>query len=380
MNDLWQTLASLSAPLVLYGTGDGADKILDVMEAKGLHADGVFASDGFVRKRTFRGMPVLSYREALARFGEASLGGAGGCDFGTRPIDQHLAGFAALGATVTEGEILRVSAPEGLCGTDFRLAMPSVGASANLLLAATRASGVSVIRNAAAEPHVSALAEFLQAAGARIEGIGTDTVRVFGASRLHGVHCRVIPDMIEAGTYLCAGMACAGPVTVTDVCPGHLEALLSALRRMGGEVKEGTDWVSVACPDQYCNTFVQTAPYPGFPTDLHPQLVAMFALGGRGRGMGEITERIWQDRFRYVQGLQKMGADIIVMGERAIVRPAPLHAAGVRSPDLRGGAALLLAALAINGQSEITNAGMLARGYEHLEEKLAALGARVRCC
>ena len=315
----------------------------------------------------------------LARFGEAHLGGAGGCDFGVRPIDQHLAGFRALGAEIAEGEVLHISAPNGLVGADFTLAMPSVGATANLILAAMGASGQTVIRNAAAEPHVVALCEFLCAAGARIEGIGTETVRVFGNLPLHGVSHRIIPDMIEAGTYLCVGMACRGPVTVRDVCPTHLGALLSAFRAMGGEVTSGAEWVRVACPEKYRNICVKTAPYPGFPTDLHPQLTALFALGTRAEGEGMMCERIWRDRFRYVQGLQKMGANILVEGERAIVSPTPLHAAGVRSPDLRGGAALLLAALATKGESEITNACMLARGYEHLAEKLAALGARVRC-
>ena len=315
----------------------------------------------------------------LGRFGIAELAGAGGCNFGSRPIDQHLAGFAALGAKVSEGEVLCVHAREGLAGTDFTLAMPSVGATANLILAAVLASGESVIRNAAAEPHVVALCDFLCAAGAHIEGIGTETVRVFGVSRLHGVAHRVIPDMIEAGTYLCAGMACKGPVSVAEVCPAHLGALLSCFRQMGGEVREGNDWVSVSCPEKYHNISVQTAPYPGFPTDLHPQMTALFALGSRAEGEGVMRESIWRERFRYVQGLCKMGADIRVDGEIATVSPAPLHADTVRAPDLRGGAALLLAALATNGESEITNAGMLSRGYEHLVEKLSALGACVRC-
>lgn len=314
----------------------------------------------------------------LARFGSACLAGAGGCDFGTRPIDQHLRGFAALGATTQEGEILRLSAPNGLAGADITLAMPSVGATANLLLAAVTASGETVIRNAAAEPHVVALAEFLCAAGAKIEGIGTDTVRICGVSRLHGVAHRIIPDMIEAGTYLCMGMACEGPVTVTEVCPAHLTALLDAFGEMGGEVKAGCDWVRVACPHKYRNIGLETAPYPGFPTDLHPQLTALFSLGDRAEGIGVMRERIWQERFRYVRGLSKMGADITVTGDRAIVCPVPLHAAAVSAPDLRGGAAILLAMLATNAKSELLNARMLSRGYEHLERKLTALGACVR--
>ena len=314
----------------------------------------------------------------LARFGEACFGGAGGCDFGTRPIDQHLLGFAALGARVAEGELLRITAPDGLTGADFTLSVPSVGATANLLLAAVTASGETVIRHAAAEPHVVALADFLCAAGAHIEGIGTGTVRVIGVSRLHGVAHRIIPDMIEAGTYLCAGVACEGPVTVRAVQPAHLGALLSCFREMGAEVQTGEDWVRVACNGKYRNISVETAPYPGFPTDLHPQMTALFSLGSRAEGVGVMKERIWRERFRYTQGLQKMGADIAVVGECATVRPAPLRAVSVRAPDLRGGAAILLAMLATKGHSEIHNACMLARGYEHLERKLTALGARVR--
>jgi len=314
----------------------------------------------------------------LARFGEAQLGGAGGCDFGDRPIDQHLAGFAALGARVVGGEVLRIMAPNGLKGTDFTLAMPSVGATANLILAAVAANGETVIRNAAAEPHVVALCDFLCAAGAQIVGIGTPTVRISGVSRLHGVTHRIIPDMIEAGTYLCMGVACEGPVMVTDVIPAHLDALLQSFRLMGAKVQMGVDWVGVSCPRKYHNISLETAPYPGFPTDLHPQMTALFSLGTRAEGEGEIREHIWCQRFRYVQGLQKMGADIMVRGECATARPTPLHAASVRAPDLRGGAAILLAMLATQGRSELTNASMLARGYECLEEKLGALGAQIK--
>ncbi len=314
----------------------------------------------------------------LGRFGEARLGGAGGCDFGCRPIDQHLAGFVRLGATVRQEDTLCVVAKEGLVGTDITLAMPSVGATANLLLAAATASGTTVIRNAAAEPHVAALAEFLMAAGARIEGIGTGTVRVFGVSRLRGVTHRIIPDMIEAGTYLCAGMACYGPVCVRDVVPAHLGALLHVLRKMGAEVTCGTDHVTVSSPAVYRNTVVQTGPYPAFPTDLHPQLTALFSIGNRARGRGVMRERIWASRFRYVEGLRQLGAQIEVCGDTATVHPALLHGARVASPDLRGGAALLLAALAVQGDTEITNAVTIGRGYEHLGEKLRALGARVK--
>lgn len=326
---------------------------------------------------TIRGSTYL-LGAMLARFGEARLAETGGCDFGRRPIDQHLAGFSALGAEVSAGNGVCLRAAHGLEGCDITLKMPSVGATANLMLAAVTARGETVIRNAAAEPHVVALAEFLCAAGAQIEGIGTETVRVFGVSHLHGVSHRILPDMIEAGTYLCAGVATGGTVTVAEVCPLHLLALADAFEEMGIQVKSGTDWMSASAPHGYRNVSMQTAPYPGFPTDLHPQLVSLFALGGRATGVGRMQECIWQGRFRYAEGLCRMGADVTVSEDSAIIRPALLHRAALRSPDLRGGAALLLAMLATKGESELTNACTLARGYEHPGEKLSRIGARVR--
>ncbi len=313
----------------------------------------------------------------LGRFGEVRFSHAGGCDFGVRPIDQHLLGFERLGAVVAAGEMLTIVAPNGLHGAKIELAMPSVGASANLLIAACTAQGVTEIRNAAAEPHVVALAEFLTAAGAKISGIGTDTLSVEGVPRLHGVKHRIIPDMIEAGTYLCAGLATGGDVTVRDVDPTHLGALLDTFHRMGAELTTGADFVRVACRGTYRATEVVTAPYPGFPTDLHPQMTALFAIGGRARGCGSVRECIFSSRFRYVVPLCEMGANITLCGDIAKITPAPLHATRVLSPDLRGGAALLIAALATDGTSEIQNAATVGRGYEHLESKLAALGARV---
>ena len=314
----------------------------------------------------------------LGRFGKARLAGAGGCNFGARPIDQHLMGFRRLGAVVSEGDEVLLLANGGLSGCEITLAMPSVGATANLMLAAVCADGETVIRNAAAEPHVCALGEFLTAAGAHVEGIGTETVRVFGGSRLHGVSHTVIPDMIEAGTYLCFGAACGGKVTVKNVCPAHLTALLHTFAQMGIKTVSEKESITVTCQAKYRNTVVKTAPYPGFPTDLHPQLTALFAIGERATGVGVMREQIWSARFRYVEGLQKMGADIKICGDTATVTPTTLHAERLFSPDLRGGAALLLAALATRGESELTNAAQLARGYEHLGDKLRALGARIR--
>ena len=315
----------------------------------------------------------------LARFGRAELAEAGGCNFGTRPIDQHLMGFEKMGATVTcRGDRVLVEAPDGLHGADITLAMPSVGATANLMLAASCIGEPVVIRNAAAEPHVAALASFLADAGVQISGISGQTVRVLGNSHLLGVHHTVIPDMIEAGTYLCAGAACGGPVRVNGVAPSHLGALLSTFENMGVSVEVGERQITVAAPNGYCATSVTTGPFPGFPTDLHPQVAALFALGDRCRGVGGVTETVFASRFAYVEELKRMGAAAMVEGTTVHLVPSTLHATRMRSPDLRGGAALLIAALATRGQSEILNAATVGRGYEHLEAKLRALGARIR--
>lgn len=314
----------------------------------------------------------------LGRFGKALLGGAGGCDFGERPIDQHLLGFAGLGAVEsTENGALCLSAKEGLAGADITLKMPSVGATANLLMAASAACGTTVIRNAAAEPHVVALCEFLLAAGAEIEGVGTETLTVRGGKPLHGCRFSIIPDMIEAGTYLAAAMATAGDITVENVVPTHLSAVLDTLRNMGAAINVGETHITLKAPPQYRAVSVETAPYPGFPTDLHPQLATLFTLGGRAVGEGCVVERVWRARFRYTEELAKMGAKCQIEGERATFSPCRLAPALVRSPDLRGGAALLIAALATKGHTEITNAATIGRGYEHLESKLRGLGANI---
>ena len=314
----------------------------------------------------------------LGRFGKAELGGAGGCDFGKRPIDQHLLGFERMGATVSccEGGVL-LEAPNGLHGAKIPLAMPSVGATANLMIAASLAEGETEIQNAAAEPHVAALAAFLCDAGACITGVGSDTIRVIGVSRLHGTHNTIIPDMIEAGTYLCAGVACGGPVRVRAVCPEHLTPLLDTFSKMGVQIETGKDQITVKAPDTYQCTDIVTGPFPAFPTDLHPQMAALFCLGNRAIGEGSVTELVFESRFRYIEELRRMGAAVTVQDRCAYIKPSVLHAKKLRSPDLRGGAALLLAALATNGQSEITNAVTIGRGYEHLEAKLRALGAKI---
>ena len=314
----------------------------------------------------------------LGRFGIATLAGAGGCDFGNRPIDQHLAGFAALGAEHSERDGVLLVAGD-LHPAEFRLAMPSVGATANLMMAMTAANGKSVICNAAAEPHVGALAAFLTAAGGKIRSDPVGVVRIDGGKRLYGCEFTVIPDMIEAGTYLAFGLACGGRVTVNGVAPGDLGAVLDTLRAMGGKVIETERAVTVISSGEYRNTNITAAPYPGFPTDLQPQFAALFSLGGHATGEAAVTDTVFPTRFRYVEELCRMGADIRVEGNTAHILPAALTAHEVTAPDLRGGAALLLAALATDGECVVRNASLIGRGYEHLEAKLSALGATVKC-
>lgn len=315
----------------------------------------------------------------LGRFGRACLGGVGGCDFGSRPIDQHLLGFAAMGAAEdTENGTLCLTAAKGLRAADITLKMPSVGATANLLMAATAAEGKTTIRNAAVEPHVAALCDYLTAAGAEIAGQGTDVLTVFGKKPLHGCRFSIIPDMIEAGTYLAAAMATGGRVTVKNVVSTHLDAPLALLREMGAAVTVGKNHVTLKAPAHYRALTVQTGPYPAFPTDLHPQFAALFTIGTRATGTGRVAERVWRERFRYTEELAKMGAEVKIEGECAEFLPSQLFPAIVRSPDLRGGVALLIAALAVKGRTEITNAATVGRGYEHLETKLRGIGADVR--
>ena len=315
----------------------------------------------------------------LGRFGSAELCGAGGCNFGNRPIDQHLRGFSLLGAEEKrEKGTLKLTAPKGLVGCAVHLAMPSVGATANLLMAATAAAGETVIENAAAEPHVAALADFLMAAGAEIEGIGTGTVRVFGGNPLHGCRYTVIPDMIEAGTYLAAVMAAGGAVTLRDVLPLHLGAVLETLADMGAELQVSASSIRLTAPAVYDCAHLITGPYPAFPTDLHPQFAALFCIGGRARGAGHVRETVWAERFRYTEELEKMGACVLRDTGAATFLPAPLHPATVEATDLRGGAALLIAALATAGETVITGASAVGRGYEKLQKKCRTLGADIR--
>jgi len=311
----------------------------------------------------------------LGRLGKVRVSRPGGCALGPRPINFHIAGLARLGAAVREKHGFIDCETRGLVGHELYLDFPSVTATENLMMAAVLAQGTTVIRNAAREPEVVDLQNFLNAVGARVSGAGTDTVRVNGVVGLHGTEHTVIPDRIEAGTFLVAGAATGGEVTVTNVVPEHLEAPVAKLREAGVEIEAGHDWVSVRTPGPVRPVDVKTQPYPGFPTDLQPQFMALMCLA---RGTSLITEKVFARRFAHVEELSRMGALIDVGSEFAVVRgTGHLTGARVRASDLRAGAALVIAGLGAEGTTVVENVAHIDRGYERMEEKLAGLGADI---
>ncbi len=314
----------------------------------------------------------------LGRFGTAMVGYPGGCDFGKRPIDQHVKGFEALGATVDESEDGLLTAKvgeQGLKGDNIFFDVVSVGATLNVMMAAVTADGQTVIENAAREPHIVDLANFLNTCGARISGAGTDTIKIKGVPELHGCSYAIIPDMIEAGTYMAAVAATSGQVRINNVIPKHLESITAKLEEMGVSVEELDDAVVVTRtePLQKCN--IKTLPYPGFPTDMQPQFCALFCLA---EGVCHLTEGVWDNRFRYTDELRRLGADIQISGKTATVNGgAPLYGTSVRAVDLRGGAAMVIAGLASEGETIIEDIHLIERGYDDLVGKLAGVGADI---
>ncbi len=306
----------------------------------------------------------------LGRFGFCPSLETGGCDFGCRPLDCHYAMFRALGA-VGERE---VSAPNGLHAAHHTFSRVSVGATINALLTAARIDGISVFENCAVETHVSDLARFLTVLGARIDGLGTPRLKVHGTPRLGGGSYIVSPDDIEAGTYLLATAATGGDVILTEVSPRPLAATLQVLEQMGCDVVQTETTIRLVRHAPLQGVSVTTAPSPGFPTDLHPPLTAALCLAD---GRSTIFERVWENRFRYTEELRRMGATLAVSGDTLTITPTPLHPAAVTATDLRGGAALLVAALTISGCTTITGRELLERGYEFLPKKLRGLGAVV---
>ncbi|WP_058486938.1 UDP-N-acetylglucosamine 1-carboxyvinyltransferase [Defluviitalea phaphyphila] len=312
----------------------------------------------------------------LGRYKKAEVAFPGGCDFGIRPIDQHIKGFSALGAdVVVEHGMIKASAKK-LVGTSIYLDVVSVGATINIMLAAVLAEGTTVIENAAKEPHIVDTANFLNSMGANIKGAGTDVIRIVGVKKLSGTNYMIIPDQIEAGTYMMAGAITRGDVTVKNLIPKHMESLSAKLSEMGVKVEEGDDFIRVIASDPLKGVNVKTLPYPGFPTDLQPQMSALLSTA---EGTSIITESVWENRFQYIDELKRLGADIKVEGRVAIIKGLrKLTGAQVSATDLRAGAGLVLAALAAEGKTTITNLKYIDRGYEFIEKKLSALGADVK--
>ena len=309
----------------------------------------------------------------LGRFGQATVAMPGGCNFGVRPIDQHVKGFKALGAEVTEGNYVHAAAKAEngrLQGANVYLDVVSVGATMNVMMAAALAEGTTVIENCAKEPHIVDLANFLNSMGAEIKGAGTDTIKVRGVERLSGGTYCIIPDQIEAGTYMTAVAATGGQLLIKNIIPKHMECISAKLMEMGVYVEEMDDTLLGRRTGALMRTNVKTQPYPGFPTDMQPQIAAVLALA---QGTSLVTEAVWSNRFRYVDELKRLGAQIQVDGRVAYFEGAPVEAC-----DLRAGAAMVVAALAARGTTEISNVQYIERGYEDLVGKLRAVGADIR--
>ncbi len=315
----------------------------------------------------------------LGRFGCAHVALPGGCNFASRPIDQHIKGFAALGADVTETDdfVALEPGPNGLAGSRISLDVVSVGATVNIMIAAALLPGQTVIENAAKEPHIVDLANFLNTMGARISGAGTDTVKIKGVDALEGGTYAIIPDQIEAGTYLAAAVATGGNVLVKNVIPKHMECITSKLAEMGAEIINYDDSIRIKRLGPLRHTTVKTHPYPGFPTDMQAQICVCMAIAS---GVSRLTESVYETRFfGYCSELESMGADIQISGKTAIVTGTDtIYGATVSAHDLRAGAALVIAGLAAQGTTWVKNIHYVERGYERLIEKLTDLGAQIR--
>ena len=312
----------------------------------------------------------------LGKYKSAEVALPGGCNIGSRPIDLHLKGFKALGAEI-DIESGRVKAHAiDLVAADIYLDTVSVGATINIMMAASLAEGRTVIENAAKEPHIVDVANFLNSMGADIKGAGTDVIRINGVKSLHGSRYSIIPDQIEAGTFMCAAAITKGDITVKNIIPKHMEAISAKLMEMGCEVVEFDDAIRVIAKNDQKSTNIKTLPYPGFPTDMQPQITTALALA---TGSSLVVESIFENRFKYVDELARMGTNIKVEGNTAmVIGVAKLRGAALKAPDLRAGAALVLAGLAAEGQTTVDDIKYIKRGYEDFEGKLVSLGADIR--
>ena len=312
----------------------------------------------------------------LARIGKARISMPGGCAIGARPIDIHLKGFEALGVKIEQGHgYIEASAPEGLKGTSIYFDFPSVGATENIMMAASLAEGTTILENAAEEPEIVDLANYLNKMGAKIRGAGTDTIRIEGVDKLHGADYTIIPDRIEAGTYMIAAAMTGGDVVVENVLPEHQKPLIAKLREAGAVVEEDIDKVRVIGKNPLKAVSIKTLPYPGFPTDMQAQMMAMMVIA---EGRSKVTETVFENRFMHVVELNRMGAQISTEGRSAVIDgPCKLTGCDVRATDLRAGAAMILAGLGAEGTTRIGDLHHIDRGYENIVAKLKNLGADI---
>ena len=331
-----------------------------------------------VTKEMAEGMRASSYflGALLGRMNRARVAPPGGCNFGVRPIDQHIKGFEALGAEISYEDGMVNGKAERLSGASIYLDVVSVGATINIMLAASKARGLTIIENAAREPHIVDLANFLNSMGANIMGAGTGVIKIRGVESLHGTTYSIIPDQIEAGTYMAAVVGATGDVLVSNVTPKHLESIVAKLREMGAVITEYDEAVRVVMNRRPKKCNVKTMPHPGFPTDMQPQIATVLSIA---EGTSIVTEGVWDNRFRYVDQLTIMGADVQVDGKMAVITGVEaLKAAPVKAVDLRAGAAMIIAGIMTEGVTEVEDIDYIDRGYENVVEKFTALGADIK--
>lgn len=331
-----------------------------------------------VSKQMAENMRASSYflGALLGRMNKARVAPPGGCDFGVRPIDQHIKGFEALGAKVAIESGMVDAVAEELRGASIYLDMVSVGATINIMLAAVKAHGLTVIENAAREPHIVDLANFLNSMGANIMGAGTSVIKIRGVDSLHGTNYSIIPDQIEAGTYMAAAVATQGDVLIDNVTPKHLESIIAKLKETGAVITEYDEAVRVTMNSRPKRCNVKTMPHPGFPTDMQPQMATVLAIAD---GVSIVTEGVWDNRFRYVDQLTLMGANVQVDGKMAVITGVEkLNPAPVKAVDLRAGAAMLIAGFATDGITEVEEIERIDRGYEDVVEKFSLLGGDIK--
>jgi len=365
------------------------EKIIDILEALGatvsMH-DNILRIDtshvlnydcsNFVEETSKMRASYYLLGAFLGRYGQAVVPLPGGCNIGDRPIDQHIKGFKALGASVTiEHGLVKIKADK-LIGTHIYLDVVSVGATINIMLAASKAEGVTIIENAAKEPHIVDVANFINMMGGKVTGTGTDTIKITGVPQMHGCEYTAVPDQIATGTYMLAAAVTGGNVLVNHIIPKHMEALTAKMQEMGITVKEEDDGLRILVEKPLSPCAVKTLPYPGFPTDLQQPMGVLMTIAN---GRSSIEESIFENRFRYVDELRKMGADIQVNGRIAYFNGGqPLSGAKLTATDLRAGAAMVLAGLAAEGTSTVSDVQYIDRGYEHIVDKLTSLGAVIR--